>query len=127
MPHILVVEDDPLVIYLVVKALLDEGYDVTKTRAGTEALRTLDRETPDLILSDLHMPSLDGFGLFQKIKKGYPELPFIAMCPPSLRTRASRYGFDHVIHKPFHVQDMLRDVARVVRKTAHRYQEQRPV
>ena len=115
MHHILVAEDDPLVIYLMTEALQSEGYTVTQTRDGAQALRALQDETPDLILTDILMPEMDGFTLLQKVRESHPDLPVIAMSPPSLRQRAAKAGFTHVIKKPFLLREMLRQVVRAIR------------
>jgi len=68
--RILVVDDDPLVIRLIIDTLIVEGYDVDSAENGAAALEKLRHAHFDLILSDLHMPQLDGVGLYRALTEG---------------------------------------------------------
>src|SRR5204863_10190792 len=68
--RILVVDDDPLVIRLIIDTLNMEGYDVDSAENGVAALEKIRRDRFDLILSDLHMPQLDGVGLYRALTEG---------------------------------------------------------
>lgn len=63
-PHILVVDDDPLVTQLIVDTLTWEGYRLDSAPNGVAALEKIRHQRYDLILSDLHMPQLNGVGLY---------------------------------------------------------------
>jgi CheY-like chemotaxis protein len=63
-PHLLVVDDDPLVTELIVETLTREGYRVDSAPNGVAALEKIQHQRYDLILSDLHMPQLNGVGLY---------------------------------------------------------------
>jgi CheY-like chemotaxis protein len=63
-PHILVVDDDPLVTQLIVDTLTREGYRLDSASNGVAALEKIRHQRYDLILSDLHMPQLNGVGLY---------------------------------------------------------------
>jgi ATP-dependent Lon protease len=71
--RLLVVDDDPLVRELFAEALEGEG-EVDVAGDGLEALRRLDGRDYDLILADLNMPHLDGYGLFEAVVATRPEL-----------------------------------------------------
>jgi len=62
--HILVVDDDPLVTQLIVDTLTREGYRLDSAPNGVAALEKIQHQRYDLILSDLHMPQLNGAGLY---------------------------------------------------------------
>jgi CheY-like chemotaxis protein len=68
--RILVVDDDPLVIRLIIDTLNVEGYDVDSAENGAAALEKIRRDRFDLIISDLHMPKLDGVGLYRALTEG---------------------------------------------------------
>ena len=68
--RILVVDDDPLVIRLIIDTLNVEGYDVDSAENGVAALEKTRHAHFDLILSDLHMPQLDGVGLYRALTEG---------------------------------------------------------
>jgi CheY-like chemotaxis protein len=63
-PYILVVDDEPLVTQLIVDTLTREGYRVDSAPNGVAALEKIRQQRYDLILSDLHMPQLNGVGLY---------------------------------------------------------------
>lgn len=66
-PRILIVDDDPLITELVIDMLGIEGYDVDTATNGIEALQKLERQRYDLIITDLHMPKLDGSGFYREL------------------------------------------------------------
>jgi diguanylate cyclase (GGDEF)-like protein len=66
--HILVVDDDPHARAWFAGVLAPYGFDVSVAADGPEALAMIERETPDLILSDIHMPGVDGFDLVARIR-----------------------------------------------------------
>ena len=65
--RILLVDDDPMITELVVDMLGMEGYDVDTANNGIEALQKLERQRYDLIITDLHMPKLDGSGFYREL------------------------------------------------------------
>src|SRR5512146_2122658 len=65
--HILLVDDDPMITELVVDMLGREGYDVDTATNGLEALQKLESQRYDLIITDLHMPKLDGSGFYREL------------------------------------------------------------
>lgn len=69
MTKIMVVDDEPDIIYLVTKILSGEGYTVVGMSSGEEALENIKKEKPDLILLDVMMPSLDGWETCKRIKE----------------------------------------------------------
>jgi two-component system, chemotaxis family, chemotaxis protein CheY len=72
---ILVVEDSPSMRNLVREVLDRDGYEVTESRNGREALDVLDRVAPDLVITDVNMPELDGLALLRRIR-GLPSFRF---------------------------------------------------
>jgi len=65
--RILLVDDDPLITELVVDMLGMEGHEVDTAPDGIEALRRLESQRYDLIITDLHMPKLDGSGFYRQL------------------------------------------------------------
>ena len=80
MPTVLVVDDNPVDRHLAV-TLLSKRPDLQTTYAanGREALGLLEGRPPDLILTDLHMPEMDGLELVMEVRKNYPLVPVILM------------------------------------------------
>lgn len=81
-PRILVVDDNPADVGLVTEALREAGFDAMLESAGDgqEALERLGGGSlPDVVLTDLHMPRLDGLHLVEAIRRQYPSVPVVLM------------------------------------------------
>ncbi|GAC1511440.1 MAG: hypothetical protein NVS1B11_19740 [Terriglobales bacterium] len=76
--RILVVEDDITVRQTICKMLEEEGYEVTTADDGFDALLHLQKEVPDLIISDLNMPQMSGFELLSVVRRRFPKVLVIA-------------------------------------------------
>ena len=90
--RILVVDDDLGVCQSLRDLLTQEGCDVLVATGGREGLAKLDTEAVDLVLSDVVMPDLDGYELFQVIRLRHPGLPVVLMT-------AFHFDKDHVIKR----------------------------
>lgn len=77
--RLLLVDDDPSLLKLLGMRLSSEGFSITTAESGPEALRVLNRETIDLVISDLRMDEMDGMALFVEIQKLQPGLPVIIL------------------------------------------------
>jgi PAS domain S-box-containing protein len=98
---ILVVDDDDGVRQSMAEILGGEGCKVLTTPSGHEALRFLDSQPVDLVISDVQMPDMDGYELFRCIRNEHAKLPVVLMT-------AYYYDKDHVIKRS--KADGLRDV-----------------
>ncbi len=76
---ILVVDDDPLIVKSLAELLRFEGYDVATASSGLAALDRLEAFEADVLLSDVHMPDLDGLGLLGKMRERHPGAAVIMM------------------------------------------------
>jgi PAS domain S-box-containing protein len=90
--RILVVDDDLGVCQSLRDLLTQEGCDVLVATGGREGLAKLDTEAVDLVLSDVVMPDLDGYELFQEVRSRHPGLPVVLMT-------AFHFDKDHVIKR----------------------------
>jgi CheY-like chemotaxis protein/class 3 adenylate cyclase len=132
MARILVVEDDHSTQQLISAALEKDGHKVVLCADGHEALLMVDRERPDLLISDINLPGMDGYALVRELRMNpqWLHLPIIYLS--SLTNRANirvgmSTGADDYLTKPFSVRE-LRDavysqlkkheVLRGVQKTA---------
>ncbi len=109
---ILVVDDSPSVRNLIVKALTKAGFHVVSAENGRKALELLSRCTPDMILSDLHMPELDGLGLCKTVhaNRDLSKIPFIIMSSDGDRAtmlRLLQYGASAYLVKPFNIDQLV--------------------
>jgi two-component system, sensor histidine kinase and response regulator len=112
MKKILIVEDNVLVRENVVELLTFEGYHVLAADNGCKGLQLAQAELPDLIISDMMMPKLDGFGLFELLRQKPPTaaIPFIfltARAEQVLIDQAVALGARHYLTKPFTTVELL--------------------
>ena len=84
--HLLVVDDDPQVVDLVSQLLEGESYEVKSAADGREALEVVSRQCPDIILLDLLMPRLDGFGVIEQLRQSpqHCDIPIIILTAKTL-------------------------------------------
>jgi CheY-like chemotaxis protein len=107
----LVVDDDPTIRETVAEILDDEGYSIKTARNGAEALQAIERTPPTLMLLDMRMPVLDGWGVARELKERGIELSIVVMtAAPDARQRAAEIGADGFLAKPFDVPDLLSTV-----------------
>ncbi len=102
--QILVVEDDPQLREAVVDSLEIKGHSVTAARDGLDACVALQNQTPDLILSDINMPGMDGLTLLGKVREEHPWLPMVLMTAygdVSQAVQAMQRGANDYLMKPF--------------------------
>lgn len=117
-PRILVVDDDPDILKLLGMRLNAAGYQTTAAHNGAEAMSSVTTARPDLVISDLRMPEMDGLTLMEKLHATHPTLPFIMLTahgsiPEAVSaTQRGAFGF---LTKPFDGQELLRQVANALR------------
>src|SRR5207249_1372290 len=76
---ILIVDDEVPILNSLSKILEDEGYDVTVAKSGTEALKLMTTEPPDLLLLDIWMPEMDGLETLRRAREQAPRVPVMMM------------------------------------------------
>lgn len=116
--RVLVVDDEPAIVELVEVLLNNEGFEVTSASNGAEGLRALKNLTPDLIITDIAMPDMEGVEFISRLRKGGVTAPIIAMSGNAVGMgflRASRmFGAAETLIKPFSSADLLSLVHRLV-------------
>jgi two-component system cell cycle response regulator CpdR len=106
MAKILIAEDNEDIRSLVVRALSDDGHELTATADGDAALDEITRHHGgfDLVLSDVKMPVMDGIALALAVGKDHPEIPIMLMTGYADQRERTR-GLDALVHdiiaKPF--------------------------
>ena len=118
---ILVVEDEHTLRRLL-EYRLGKQYDVRTAANGEEALQKVQENVPDLIISDIMMPKMDGFALQTALQKqkNTRAVPFIfltAKADEQSRTRGMRTGVDDYITKPFDIEQLLSRIERLLERT----------
>ena len=110
--HVLVVDDDAAIRELVVEVLTREGYPVVSARDGRAALEEVARRAPDVILLDMRMPRLDGWGFARALSDRGIQIPLIVMTAAQNSTKwAAEVGADRCLAKPFDLSDLVAAVA----------------
>jgi CheY-like chemotaxis protein len=127
---VLVVDDDEFVRDSTRLLLEEAGACVLTARDGAAALDQLATHTPDLILSDLDMPRLDGYQLVERVRSdpARASLPIIAvsaLASPADRARILRAGFDAQVGKPFDYADLAEAFKSAMRRLPSLYVRQR--
>lgn len=115
-PHILVIDDEAIALSNMSHVLIKEGYDVTTCKDGESGLNALRHTRFDLVLTDLHMPGIDGMDVLQHVHVTIPETPVIMITGHATldsAVKAMKRGAYHYIAKPFRL-----DEAREIVKSA---------
>ncbi len=111
--RVLVVDDEPDMVENVVRILRRSSHDCITAGSGQEALALLDRERPDLILTDLRMPGMDGLVLLRTVKRLSPPTPvviFTAYASETAAREAADAGASGFLVKPFTGAELLQAV-----------------
>lgn len=118
-PLLLVVDDDPSIRDILSQELRAAGYGVVTAHDGAEALLAFRASPPDVVLTDLAMPRVDGFGLIAAVRKE-AKTPIVVL---SVRggerdkVRALDLGADDYVTKPFSLAELLARVRTQLRRT----------
>lgn len=112
MRKILVVDDDPAIIRLLSAVLRYEAMKVVQTNKGEEALDIIEREKPDLVLTDFAMPGMNGVEICRRVKQNprTAGTPVILMTGALTRADCQQtlaQGVDGFLQKPFSVKQLL--------------------
>ncbi len=123
MPYTILVVEDTIGMLENIQFLLEtDNYNVLTAKDGIEALSVLENEIPDLIISDIMMPNLDGYGLYEHIKNN-PKLkiiPFIFLTAKETKEDirlGKELGVDDYLIKPFEIEDLLAVVRGKLRRS----------
>ncbi len=115
--HILVVDDNPQIRELLKECLQDE-YRVSEADDGNSALDQVKQTIPDLIISDVIMPGMDGFDLCRALKtdENFRKIPVILLTAKAselMRAEGMEAGADDYIPKPFSPNDLLEKIRKL--------------
>jgi CheY-like chemotaxis protein/uncharacterized tellurite resistance protein B-like protein len=126
---ILIVDPDQDDLISISRALINQGYDVKVARHPDDALGFLNKQMPDLILSEVAFPQLDtdGFEFYQKVRSNerWSQIPFLMMTYPGdarIVRAGLRMGVDYFLPKPLHIDFMVAIVEGKL-KSGHPHQQ----
>ncbi len=118
---ILIIEDDDTFRAIFNHVLVEEGYKVLTALHGLKAINILQKETPDLIITDIIMELSDGIEIIMHAKKNYPTCKIIVVSGGG-RGNADEYldasfnlGADHIFTKPFSLPDLIVTVNKLLK------------
>lgn len=120
MAHILVIDDDEDHRTLAREILERDGHRVEAAVDGHDGLKRFGRNRPDVVLTDINMPGLDGHAVIEALKVLHADVPIIAVSGGGARDKdellleAMRLGAVEVIMKPFDFRQLLGAVQRAV-------------
>jgi DNA-binding NarL/FixJ family response regulator len=119
--RLLVVDDDPSLLLAVSETLRLDGYDVKTARRGVEALAIVAQSLPDLIISDIRMPGMDGYQLVRHLRSDprsrlVPIVFLTAKDETSDRIHGFRTGVDAYLTKPFEPEELGAVVASILQR-----------
>jgi len=117
--RILVAEDDPIILRQIEFNLQTNGYQVDTALTGVEAMRRLMTHRPDLLITDIMMPEMDGFELVAGLRRDeeLADLPVIMLTAKTLDTDIAQgynSGTDLYLTKPFNPAELLSFVKRIL-------------
>ncbi len=121
MARVLVIDDDEMSRTLVKRMLDAEGHQVEEALDGAEGLRLFGERPPDLVLTDINMPGLDGHDVIEAIRFQHTDVPIIAISgggsipKDELLETAAALGAVEVIMKPFEFTQLVGAVKRALK------------
>lgn len=122
---ILIIEDDPTIAQGLISALEHERFDVRHADTGERGLEFIRERSPDLLLSDIMLPGIDGLAVMRTVKQEFPGIPVIMLTAKTDeidRVMGLEMGADDYVTKPFSVREVI---ARVKARLRERSNEPR--
>jgi CheY-like chemotaxis protein len=118
--RILAIDDDDLIRTMLVRMLERSGFEVVTARNGREAMARFHSEPPDLIVTDIIMPDLDGIETIMELKRASAGIPIIAISgggrahAMQFLETAQKLGADVILPKPFREADLVSAISRLL-------------
>ena len=126
--HLLIVDDEPNLLRAVAACLRGEGYEVETARSGEEALVHIAQRLPDLIVSDIRMPRMDGYALARQLRNNprthlIPIVFLTAKDESADRIAGIRSGVDAYLTKPFEPDELVAVIANILTRVERTHAE----
>ncbi len=116
--RILIVDDEPQIVRMLRASLQSSGYDVVTASNGLEGFEVFEKLHPDLVITDMSMPQMDGLGLVQEIRR-IADTPIIVLSvrgAEPIKIDALDAGADDYVTKPFNMPELLARVRAHLRR-----------
>ncbi|MBI5532410.1 MAG: response regulator transcription factor [Deltaproteobacteria bacterium] len=123
MTRILLIDDDPSLLDVLSMALEDAGYEVLTAADGASGLRSIQDKAPQLVVSDVNMPGVDGFALCRRLREAGNHVPLVLLTSRDHdidETLGLELGADDYVTKPFALRVLLARIAALLRREALR-------
>jgi CheY-like chemotaxis protein len=122
---VLLVDDEDMLRRVMKDLLEQEGYQVIEAKDGVEALDQVDRYAPDIIVLDLNLPGLDGYGVLSHLRSrpataGIPVVVLTARGDEESEVKVFELGADDFLSKPFRARALSARLAAVLNRTRKR-------
>lgn len=120
MARILIIDDEAQFRSLVRSLLERYGYEVLEAEDGEKGIQVFQKQSADLIITDIVMPNKEGLETIMELKKNHPGVKIIAVSgggrigPESYLRLAERFGAARVFTKPFDLQDFLQAIKEIL-------------
>jgi two-component system chemotaxis response regulator CheY len=112
--HVLVVDDDPSIRSMVSEILTMEDYEVETAANGAEALVSIGRDEPAVMVLDMRMPVVDGWGVASSLHEHGRHVPTVVItAAENARRWCAEIAAEACVAKPFDIDDLLAAIARV--------------
>lgn len=114
--HILMVDDDPMILRFMSANLRARGYEVTTAEDGESALKLVRDCSPDLVILDILMPGIDGFEVCRRLREwsSVPILVLTAIGETTARWQLIQLGASDYMAKPFDIGELLKRVHKLL-------------
>ena len=119
-PRLLIVDDDKVALANMAHILDGQGYEIVSTHSGSEALKLLEKQEFDVVVTDLRMPKIDGMEILERCRQLDPNSEVIVITGYATidsAVEAIRKGAYYYIAKPFRLDDVRKIIAEAAEKT----------
>ena len=120
MGKVLIIDDEPYILLMLKKMLEKAGYEVDLASNGKEGMELFEKESTDLVITDIIMPDKEGLEIILEMKKKRPDLKIIAISgggrisPESYLECAAHFGASRVFQKPFKQKELVSAVNELI-------------
>ena len=113
MSKILIIDDEPYILLMLKKMLEKAGYEVDLASNGRQGLELFQKDSADMVITDIIMPDKEGLEIIMEMKQTHPDLKIIAISgggrisPESYLECAKHFGASRVFQKPFRQKELM--------------------